>query len=120
MYEYRAKVISWKDGDTPVVLIDLGFSVFTEQTVRVLGINCPEVNSRDDAEKIRGGEARARALQLAPIGEVVVIKSTKPGGGDKYGRYLGTITLKDGRDYSATMIAEQHALAWDGTGIKPI
>lgn len=120
MYEYKAEIIAWKDGDTPVVHLDLGFSVFTEQTVRVLGINTPEVHSRDVVEKQRGQAALARAKELAPIGSTVVLKSFKPGGGDKFGRYLASLSLKDGRDYSGVMVDEKHALPWDGQGQKPI
>lgn len=120
VYQYSAKIVEWKDGDTPVIDIDLGFSVRTRQIVRVFGINTPETRSADADEKRRGLAALQWAQFLAPAGAVVTVRSTKPGGGDKFGRYLATITLEGGRDYSAEMIAKGHALPWDGAGVKPI
>lgn len=120
MYDYSAKVIEWKDGDTVVIDIDLGFAITVRQTVRTQGINCPEIHSTDADEKKRGFAALARATQLAPPGSPVAVASLKPGGGDKYGRYLAKITLADGRDYDTVMIGEGLAKPWDGQGVKPI
>lgn len=119
MFEYAAKIIEWKDGDTVVIEIDLGFFVSTRQTVRVLGINCPEIRSTNADEKRRGLQALRRAQFLAPAGVQIAVRSTKPGGGDKFGRYLATITLDDGRDYAATMIEDGLAVPWNGDGAKP-
>jgi len=39
--------------------------------------------------------------------------------GDKYGRWLATVTLPDGTDYAQLAITTGHAVAWDGTGPRP-
>ena len=51
MYEYRAKLVRVVDGDTVDALIDCGFSLFTRQRIRLLGINTPECRTRDKEEK---------------------------------------------------------------------
>lgn len=45
--EYRAKVVRVIDGDTVVLHIDQGFYSWTEQRIRVDGVDCPE---REDHE----------------------------------------------------------------------
>mgnify|MGYP001304981027 FL=1 len=51
MYEYKAKVLRVVDGDTVDVLIDVGFSTFKKERVRLHGINTPECRTRDLKEK---------------------------------------------------------------------
>jgi endonuclease YncB( thermonuclease family) len=41
-------------------------------------------------------------------------------GPDKYGgRWLGVLTLPDGRDVATQMIRDRYAAPWDGKGTKP-
>lgn len=44
--EYRAKLVRVIDGDTVVFLIDQGFYNWTEQHIRVNGVDCPERTDR--------------------------------------------------------------------------
>jgi hypothetical protein len=42
-------------------------------------------------------------------------------GPDKYGgRWLGVLTLPDGRDVATQMIRDRYAAPWDGKGTKPV
>jgi endonuclease YncB( thermonuclease family) len=41
-------------------------------------------------------------------------------GADKYGRWLGVITLSDGRDVATQMIRDGYAAPWDGKGAQPV
>lgn len=116
MYEYKAKIVEWKDADTPVVTIDLGFTVTKTEIVRVRWLNTPEITGK---EKPLGIAALNFARELAPVGSLVMLKSHKPGGGDKFGRYLADITLNDGRDYATTVISAGHGKQWNGQGQKP-
>ena len=51
-YEYNATVTEVVDGDTIVIDIDLGFDViFTNQKVRLLGIDTPESRTSDKVER---------------------------------------------------------------------
>lgn len=129
---YRATVVAVHDGDTfdvDIVLwprgrskadADLGFQVHRDprgivlerQSVRLLGCNAPELAT--DA----GKQALAFLCTVLKVGDVVQLVSH---GWDKYGgRVDGAVTLADGRDLTAVMIASGHAAAWDGKGAKPV
>ena len=85
MYDYRAEVLRWVDGDTVDLLVDLGFTVLVRQRFRLLGIDTPEVRG---VEREDGLRASAFAEALAPVGSTVLVRSHKTG---KYGRWLGEI-----------------------------
>lgn len=85
MYNYKAQVIRWVDGDTVWLRVDLGFRMTTENDFRLWGVDTPE--------RGRPGykEARMRCEQLAPVGSTVEINVYKVP--DKYGRWLVDIVL---------------------------
>ena len=59
MHEYQIKeVIKVVDGDTIDIVIDLGFSIFTKQRIRLAGIDTPESITKDIIEKQFGLEAK--------------------------------------------------------------
>ena len=118
-YDYRVKILAWLDGDTCDVAIDLGFAVGITQRVRVYGINAPEVHSLNPAEKKAGGAARDFAAGLAPVGGQILARSFKHGANDKFGRFLAVLTLADGSDLAAKMIAAGHAKAYFGDKKEP-
>ena len=54
-YEYHAIVTEVVDGDTIVIDLDLGFDIkFTNQKVRLLGVDTPESRTSDKVEKAFG------------------------------------------------------------------
>jgi len=85
--------------------IDLGFDHLisgldfdgkTRLSCRIEGINAPELNT------VEGKAARDYALLLLPIGSRCLVESF---GWDKYGgRFDGSITLPDGRDFGTAMM----------------
>lgn len=85
MYEYRATVDRWVDGDTVDMNVDLGFRITTHQRFRLLGVDTPERGETGYTE------AREVVESLHPPGSIVVITTEKPLAGDKYGRYLVAI-----------------------------
>ena len=113
MFEYKATILKIVDADTVDLEIDLGFTVSTKQRVRLLGLNAPERFT------LEGKAAVAWLNTVIPAGTEVIVKSEKPGGGDKYGRYLATIYNALGSVNDA-LIASGHAVAWDGNGAKPV
>lgn len=113
MYTYKATILNVVDGDTIDIEIDLGFDIRTVQRVRMLGLNAPEHNTAAGQESITW--MRKRLL----MGAQVTVQSAKPGGGDKYGRYLATIIDGEGSVNDA-LIASGHAVFWDGQGVKPV
>lgn len=94
MYEYTAIVDKVVDGDTIDISIDLGFSVWTKQRIRLAGIDAAEHN-------FPFGEATAKLVREALESKSVRIQITKP---DKYGRYLGTVFLGSDKSINDQLI----------------
>lgn len=118
--EYPAFVKRIIDGDTIVVTVDLGFSIFHDMPLRMYGINAPETNSTNPIE--RAGAVLAKRWLIDKIeGKNVVVQSVKPK--DKYGRYLAEVWLTGGlqvRSINEQMAKLELAKPWDGQGEKPI
>jgi endonuclease YncB( thermonuclease family) len=107
---YPGVVTSEHDGDTVWIALDFGFGVtFTGASCRVVGMNAPELKTPDGKPNPAGEESLAFAQTLVHVGDQVTVFSK---GWDNYGgRYDGTITLPDGRDFAAVMIQSGHAVA---------
>lgn len=103
MWTYRATVIRVVDGDTVDVRIDAGFRLYHETRLRLTGIDAPEMNSRDTAERDRAKAATTYlSAILWPGAEITV--TTDRDRREKFGRYLGRITTADGLDVNEDMI----------------
>ena len=85
MYEYYTKIEKVVDGDTVDVFIDLGFSVWHKERIRLAGIDTAEKNTPL-------GKALKQFLVANIEGKTIRLQVSKP---DKYGRYLGVAFLKD-------------------------
>ena len=101
MYEYNCIIERVVDGDTVDVRVDVGFDVWTQQRVRLMGIDTPEKRTRDLREKKFGLIATARVEELLPVGSKQRVVITKQGRG-KYGRYLADFEV-EGPDYIQTL-----------------
>lgn len=101
MYEYRAKVDNVVDGDTIDLEVDLGFTVFGDFRVRLLGINAPESRGKDKCEAgIHAKEVVTQEL----LDKYVIIKSVKDETSkDNFGRWLATVYL-DGKNYNQSLL----------------
>jgi len=116
LYHYQAEVLSVYDGDTITLMIDQGMKHFARVKVRLLGINTPEIKTRDLEEKKRGIEAR-EYLKNRLDGKKVIIHTAKKG---KFGRWLGVIWIYEegmeelGESLNDEMIRVGHAKAYDG------
>lgn len=110
MYEYEATVRRWVDGDTVDVDIDLGFGlIYSNQRIRLFGIDAYEFRTRDLEEKKKGLAATEFVNEQAPVGSKVVIKTYK---GDKYGRILGEIFVGE-TNLNALLTTEGHAVRYE-------
>lgn len=114
MYEYKAVIDRWVDGDTVDVDIDLGFDVvLRDQRVRLYGINTPESRTRDLEEKKRGLAAKERVNEMAPAGTRVTLLTHKYDAKGKFGRILGAIVV-DAGTVNQMLIEEGHATPYYG------
>lgn len=106
MYEYYTKIDKIVDGDTVDVFIDLGFSVWHKERIRLAGIDTAEKNTPL-------GKALKTFLITNLEGKTIKLQVSKP---DKYGRYLGKIFL--GKDSTVSindqLIKNGLAKSYDG------
>jgi len=102
MYNYKAEIVRWVDGDTVILDIDLGFYVTRQERVRLARINAPELNSQVPYQVRKAKSARAKAKKFAPEGATVLL-STSKNDIDRYSRYIGEITI-DGKNISDYLI----------------
>jgi micrococcal nuclease len=107
MYKYQATVRRWVDGDTVDVDIDLGFGlIYSNQRLRLYGIDAWESRTRDLDEKEKGLAATAFVNEVAPVGSKITIVTYKEG---KYGRILAEIFLDDYTNLNKLLTEKGHA-----------
>ena len=114
-----AKVIKVYDGDTITIGVPLkigvdGDSQFYKFPVRVLGLDCPEIRSKDPREKQVAQEAKQFVSERI-LDRVVHLTQL---GTDKYGRLLAKVGY-DGHDLSTQLIEAHLAVPYDG-GTKTV
>ena len=107
MYKYQATIKRWVDGDTVDVDIDLGFGlVYSNQRLRLYGIDAWESRTRDLDEKEKGLAATAFVNEMAPVGTQVTIITYKEG---KYGRILAEVFLDEDTNLNKLLTEKGHA-----------
>lgn len=99
MYTYFTKIDKVVDGDTVDVFIDLGFSVWHKERIRLSGIDTAEKNTEF-------GKATKKLLVDTLEGKTVKLEVSKP---DKYGRYLGKVYLASDESINDQML--RHGIA---------
>lgn len=100
MWEYRATLNRVVDADTLELIIDLGFSVYTNQHIRIINLNSPESNTPE------GREAIAYSNNLfEEVGTEVTVRTEYD---RSFARYLGHVRLADGEDYATVMRVAGH------------
>lgn len=111
-YFYKGRLRSVYDGDTIRMDIDLGMAVWRHNiSIRLWGINTPEIRSKDEEEKKRGYLAKNRLMELLADPDVY-IETIKDRSG-KYGRVLGIIWAEHDNgilhNANLTLVLEGHA-----------
>lgn len=108
MYEYKAIITKVYDGDTLTAEVDLGFHLWAKKIkLRLMGVDTPEIRTKDPKEKARAIKARDRVRELC-LGKEVVITTHGKG---KYGRWLVTVYVDGDIDLRRFLITE-------GLGVK--
>jgi len=114
-YIRRAKIVRLIDGDTAVLDFDMGMSITVRATVRLFGINTPEVRG---PEKVAGHAATQHLADLLVKfrheGEWDIVVQTHKDKQGKFGRYLATLmgVDQDGHpvDLNEMMVVDGHAV----------
>ena len=120
MYQYKIKKIEKViDGDTFVCVIDLGFNISLTQTVRLIGINAPEIHTLNEDVKKYGLRAKSKLQEYLNKGSRIIIETQKPNSTEKYGRIIGNVYVV-GVSITADeyMLANKYAWNYDGKGEK--
>lgn len=111
LWTYKAKIIRWIDGDTCDAQVDLGFRTYRTERFRLLGstmgVDTPEKNSKDAAERSLAYQAMGMSASLAPPDGDVIIRTHRALSGDPrdgFGRYLAQVMLADGRNLGDVLI----------------
>lgn len=112
-YSFAAALIRVIDGDTMVFDIDLGFRILQTHSIRLEGLNCPEIHTPE------GRDATAYADNWFTTNGPSVVLFTQQNPFDKYGRYLAKVVSPTGSCLNTDLLATGHAVVWDGKGPKP-
>jgi micrococcal nuclease len=112
---YDAAVERVVDGDTIAVRVTVWLGLELAVSVRVRGIDAPELRGDCESEKARAAQATAALARM--IGdEPVTLRSIE---GDKYfGRVLSDVATARGEDVAAALLAAGLARPYDG-GERP-
>lgn len=120
MYEYRAVVVRWKDGDTLVAHIDQGFHDWKhDQALRLYGIDAPDKPAVDKEA------ARAYCDSRWPAGTKLIISTVRDKKGSEtttFERWLAEAWDDEdmyGHSISTLLIDAGYAKPWDGKGPHP-
>lgn len=82
------EVVKVVDGDTLDAVLDLGFGLRLKQRLRLIGIDTPEIASKDAGEKERARAAASFVRAWIARHGSIRAETTKE---EKYGRYLAEL-----------------------------
>ena len=100
------------DGDTFYANVMMDSDISVRTSVRIIGIDTPEINGKCKSEIDGAKRAKKRLSELLPVDSVVELSDIKD---DKYlGRIDATVKLSDGRDIGKILIKEKLARGYKG------
>ena len=82
LYAYAAKLARVIDADTLLLTVDVGFNIWLDMTVRLRGIDSPEITTH------AGYKAKQFVVDRLKVPDTIVIKAYRAG---KFGRYLADV-----------------------------
>lgn len=92
LYTYKVKeIVKIYDGDTITVVLDLGMKMYVQKTIRLYGIDTPEIRGEERPEGLVSREWLVEKLNKA---EDVYITTHRDKSG-KYGRLLGSVYINE-------------------------
>ena len=88
-YTYEATIDRVIDGDTLLVVIEVGFGIKVHDKLRLRGIDTCELGTPE------GERAKKFVQEILPVGSTIVIKSHKSRT-DSHGRFVVDVLYKEG------------------------
>jgi endonuclease YncB( thermonuclease family) len=113
MWEYRVELVRVIDGDTYRFDIDLGFHITIRETVRLLGIDCPEISTPEGQEAKAYAEAWFAAV---PLGIRIETHRNAAGEVLTFGRWVAKVYTATGDDLAKSLRAAGHFKAVEKLG----
>ena len=110
-WTFPVRIESNYDGDTLRCEFDLGFGLRYWSSIRLDGVDTPELRGGTALTRAAAKMARDVVRDLADEADEVVFHSTAWAG--KYGRPVGRLIL-DGHDLSEILIRSRLGVAYDG------
>lgn len=104
---YRAVVKYIVDGDTCDLLVDTSFNSYRYLTIRIMGIDAPELYRGTPEERERGKAAKEYLESIAAVGTQCLIRTDKDR--TSFGRYSASILTADGTDIASELVANGYA-----------
>lgn len=113
----RAHVERVIDGDTAIMLVDLGYNVRGQHSIRFMGVDAPEKFSGSPDTRARGEAARLFVVEWFNVHELhaprdtaewpFIVRSEKDH--QTFGRYIAEIHCQQGHSLAADLVAAGHA-----------
>lgn len=94
---FRAQCTNVVDGDTIDVYIDQGRRNFSQDRIRLIGIDTPELKAKDPAQRAGAKAAKEQMIkwcQPAPISSTWPLLVTLEKDPDNFGRWLATLVVQ--------------------------
>lgn len=98
---YRATIERIVDGDTVYVFVSVGLNKYAYESVRLSGVDAPEIFTGDAVQKRRGFDARAHLESICPPGTKVLMSTHKDA--QSFGRYVATLRTASGMNVNDEM-----------------
>ncbi|MEO0495742.1 MAG: thermonuclease family protein [Pseudomonadota bacterium] len=100
---YTAHIVSAHDGDTMRAHVEVWPSQTMEATIRLRGVDTPELNA-DCAGEVELARKARDYVRLLTIGKTVTLDEVSKG--KYYGRVIASVTLNDGRSLATVLLEE--------------
>lgn len=114
---YKARCVGVYDADSATFVVDCGFYIKHEIKTRFMGIDTPELRTKNLKEKKLGYKARDFVRELILDKEVTIktyLNKSKNSRKGKFGRYLVEVFLEDGITVNNLLIEQGMARLYDG------
>lgn len=111
------QIIKIHDGDTVKVKLDVGFNLVAEYSVRIDGVDTPELSGYEKEAGLVVRDVVIKWVSKASLNGPIYAKYN---GFGKYAqRFVGDIIDADGNSLSDFLIENGWSKPWDGKGTSP-